>query len=178
MPLLYQQVLGKDFGLLSPLLQTLHGAEQQLWQGQADVKWGKPIFIRSLLYLAMRLGILPAEGQNVPCQVRILQDAKGEVWQRRFAHSPMQSRQRWRNSELWEQMGPLALQLHSQVCEGQLLQSSQTARYFGLPLPLQVKAREWAIAEVMHFDVEIGFKKGGMILHYSGALRQKKHLSH
>jgi hypothetical protein len=172
MAILYQQVLGKDFGLLHPLLQTLHGAGQPLWQGQADVKWGKPSFIRGLLNIAMRLRLLPAEGSSVPCQVRIQQDTKGEVWQRRFAQSPMQSRQRWRNGELWEQMGPLALQLDNQVSEGQLLQSSQTARYFCLPLPLQVKAREWAIAEVMHFDVEIGFKKGGMILHYSGALRQ------
>ncbi|STQ89467.1 DUF4166 domain-containing protein [Iodobacter fluviatilis] len=172
MPLLYQQMLGKDFGLLSPLLQTLHGAEQRPWLGQANVKWGKPIFIRILLYLAMRLGILPAEGQNVRCQVKIQQDAKGEIWQRRFAQNPMQSRQSWRNGGLWEQMGPLALQLHSHVSEGQLLQSSQTARCFGLPLPLQVKAREWAIDEVMHFDVEIGFKKGGMILHYTGELRQ------
>ncbi|NHQ84711.1 DUF4166 domain-containing protein [Iodobacter sp. HSC-16F04] len=171
MPSLYQQALSQDFAQLSPLLQTLHGAEQQLWQGQADVKWGKPRLIRGLLYLAMRLRLLPAAGQNLPCQVKIRQDAKGEVWQRRFAQSPMQSRQRWRNGALWEQMGPLALQLHSKVSQGQLLQSSQTARCFGLPLPLQVTAREWAISNVMHFDVEIGFKKGSMILHYSGALR-------
>jgi hypothetical protein len=169
---LYQQALGRDFSLLSPLLQTLHLNGQQLWQGQADIKWGKRRLIRGLLGLAMLLRILPAEGCKVPCQVRISPDAQGETWQRRFAKNPMQSRQNWRNGQLWEQMGPLALQLHSQVINGQLLQISQQARYFGLPLPLHVQAKEWAIADKMYFDVEISFKRGGMILHYTGELKQ------
>ncbi|WP_293932778.1 DUF4166 domain-containing protein [Iodobacter sp.] len=171
-PSLYQQALGRNFSLLSPLLQTLHLNGQQLWQGQADVKWGKPRLIRSLLSLAMLLRILPAEGLGVACQVKISPDTRGEIWQRHFANKPMQSRQRWRNGQLWEQMGPLALQLHNQVIDGQLVQTSQKTRYFGLPIPLRVQAREWASVDKVHFDVEIGFKNGGMVLHYTGELRQ------
>lgn len=166
---LYQNLMGKEFSQLAPLLQGFHIDTNKKWEGEAQISWNKNPLVRALLWL----GRLPKEAMCEQITVRIIPRENNECWQRHFGSRTMRSKQYLYRRVLHEKFGPFCLILNSHSKQGDLHQSCSRSYFLGLPLPpkftFKITAREWQENERFNFDVKIGLAKLTLI-HYQGWL--------
>jgi hypothetical protein len=173
---LYERVLGEAYEALPSQVRALHrpGAASR-WAGRAEVERGRG----PVAALVSRLFGFPAEGADVPVEVRFRVDAEGrETWERRFAGRVMRSVQEegtGRNAHLVvERFGPLAFGMALVRDGGRLLILPRRWSFWGLPLPrgLMPQGEGWEEERDgrFRFHVEIALPLLGRVVRYRGWL--------
>jgi hypothetical protein len=142
--------------------------------GRADVTRGT----RVLAWLVAKVIGFPPPGTDVPVQVRFDVAPSRETWTRRFAARSFASEQfpgtgRW-DRLVCERFGPITLALALVVDHGRLRLIVRGWSVFGIPLPQALApycvAHEHDANGRFHFDVAIGHRLTGLIVHYRGWL--------
>ena len=157
--MLYRQLLAGSFDSLAPALRRLHG-------GEGRVRFAGPVTVRHTRGWLARLAGFPPAGEDIPLELEVAGAPEGETWSRSFGGSLRRSVQRYENGHMVEQLGPLRLYFRI-FADGQHLRiESAKARFWGMPVPVQVKAVERGRGSD-GFDFEVHVSLVGS---YSGVL--------
>lgn len=174
---LYAKVLGAAFGHLPAQVRALHGSTRtRTWTGRAQVRRGGGFLSR---LIARAIGF-PAEAADTPVSVTLTPQGNGERWTRSFGGKVFSSVQRpgtGRNAWLvTERFGLVTVALALVVRDDRLYLVPRRWSCAGLPLPRFLlptgQTFESEADRCFHFDVEIALPVVGLIVAYSGALRQ------
>jgi hypothetical protein len=172
---LYQRILGPAWHALPASLRVMHSVSTSLVaSGRADVTRGAG---RLASLVASVIGF-PARGTDIPVEVRFDVTASRETWTRRFAARSFASQQfpgtrRW-DRLVCERFGPITLALALVVDDARLRLIVRGWSVLGIPLPRALApycvAHEHESSGRFHFDVAIGHRWTGLIVHYRGWL--------
>jgi hypothetical protein len=155
----YRELLRDDFEKLPALLRRLHSAGGARARGVASVRHHNR-------WLAGLIGF-PSAGENIRVDLEVTADGDRETWVRRFGARVVRSQQRCEGGLLVEDMGHVRLRLRAEAGESGLRLESETARFWGLPLPVRVHAAERPEGSGWRFEVEVsgvGWYSGAMEL--------------
>lgn len=176
-PFIFEQVLGAAYSSLPAKVQAFHKTtEASQWRGQAKVKRGNGMLVNMICAC---FGF-PQTADNVPVNVSILPDDKGEHWIRNFDGKAFSSKQRRGVAKneflLVESFGVLDFSV-ALVIEGDRLYFVPRAwSCFGIPLPkfLLPKGRSYETEEdgMFCFNVELAAPIIGLIVSYEGSLER------
>jgi len=169
--------LGEAFSKLPKAIQEMHDAEGSLrMSGLATIQRGKGFFA-SLIAAVFRF---PTEGKNVAIDVVIEKSPQRETWNRKFAgrsFSSIISRGHGKTDGLIsERFGPFEFAVALVVDDELLRFIVRGWKFCGIPLP-----SAWAPGgnsyEFSHngqfgFNVEIAHPLFGLIVKYTGTLKQ------
>src|SRR5262245_47597418 len=101
---LYQRLLADQFAGLHPVLREFHGrASGARARGVFRIRRPRGWLTNQLASL---FG-MPAAGQGIPVELRIMPEGAGERWLRTFAGRPFVTRQQDGNGLLVESFGPV-----------------------------------------------------------------------
>jgi hypothetical protein len=172
---LYQRVLGSAWSTLPTTLLAMHSVEHSATvSGRADVRRGKTLLAR----LVAAIIRFPAEGTDIPVEVRFDVHEGRETWTRRFAGRTFSSEQfegagRYERL-LCERFGPFTLGLALVLAGGRLSLIVRDWSCLGVPLPRFLaphsESHESEQDGRFHFDVSISHPLTGLIVHYRGSL--------
>ena len=171
-PSLYRRVLGDQFGLLAPALQSFHDSvETRQASGTFDVTRGAGRW-RSWLATLLRL---PPAGTNVPVTLEVVVDGDREQWVRRFDAHLMQTWQ-WQSGELLiEAGGPLRLGFELVPEQDRLRYRLRRAWFCLVPLPgflaPRIEAIEVGREDGWEVTVRFILPVVGLLIQYQGAVR-------
>jgi Domain of unknown function (DUF4166) len=157
--MVYGQLLKGDLERLAPVLRRLHGAE-------ARVRCAGPATVRHHRGWLARLAGFPKAGENIPLQLEVTTTQDREMWSRTFGGALLRSSQWCENGQMVEQMGPVRMYFKVFTDGEDLRIESVKARYWGVPVPFQVKAVERGRG-ANTFDFEVHVKLVGS---YAGVL--------
>lgn len=172
---LYHRVLGSAWDALPATLRAMHSVNASLTAtGVAEVTRGTG-------WLASRVAALigfPLPGTSVPVEVRFTVTPSRETWTRRFAARSFSSEQfagEGRFDRLvCERFGPMTLALALVVDGDRLRLIVRGWSFLGISLPHALAphcdAHEREHNGRFHFDVAIGHRWTGLIVHYRGWL--------
>jgi hypothetical protein len=146
--MIYRQLLKDDFERLPPALQRFHSMPGG---GRAS----GTVSVRHSNRLLARLAGFPHAGDNIPLRLDVHADDERELWMRRFGDDLLLSTQRCANGLLVERFGPLRLEFHLSADDAGLRLTSRTVSFWGLPLPLRVRAAERPHGHGWDFEVSV-----------------------
>jgi Domain of unknown function (DUF4166)/Saccharopine dehydrogenase NADP binding domain len=173
---LYQRILGSAWEALPATLRAMHSVGTSLTvSGLADVTRGTGWLASSVASL---IGF-PTPGTDVPVEVAFTVTPTRETWARRFASRAFSSEQFAGTGRferlVCERFGPVTLALALVVEAARLRLVVRGWSFLGIPLPRALAPRcdahEEEIDGCFHFDVAIGHRWTGLIVHYRGWLR-------
>lgn len=173
---LFRLVLGHEWDKLPLPLRRLHSvAGRQSFEGMASVQAGANLFAG----LVRRIIGFPAAGASVPVRVTIERRGDTERWTREFGAQKFQSvlgaTEDGARGELNERFGALRFRMRLSVDPHGLSMQVLRAEWFGIPLPGWLtpgsEAREFSDEQGrFHFDVAVGLRGIGQVVHYRGWL--------
>jgi hypothetical protein len=172
---LYARILGASYERLSPILKSIHDTRaSKRYVGRCDIRGGSGLIAR----LIARFAGLPVEKNNVPVEVTILSEGRGEGWTRMFGTQRMRSRLLDSNRRLQERLGPIVLTFELTAEVERIVWSLHTARLALVPLPISwllICAATESVANGRYcFDVSARVRGIGLIVHYQGWLVERE----
>lgn len=172
---LYARILGASYERLSPILKSIHDARtRKRYVGRCDIRGGSTLIVRTIA----RFAGMPIARNDVPVEVTILSEERGEGWIRMFGAQRMQSRLSDRNRRLQERLGPVVLTFELEADAERIVWSLHHARLAWIPLPitwLLAAAATESIEDGRYcFDVSAHVRGIGLIVHYRGWLVERE----
>ncbi len=146
--MLYRQLLGADFDRLPRALRDFHdtpGGGRAV--GTAAVR-------RTFGWLGWLAGF-PRAGENVDLQLRVVADESSETWIRSFGGKDLRTVQRRVGDLLLESSGPVRIRFRVMADATGIRFASQGARFWFVPIPLRIEAREWGGDSSWQFEVTV-----------------------
>jgi len=132
----YEKVMGDSYNQLHPSIQDLHrtGAGRH-FKGHCDIERGR----NPLAHIIAFFFGFPKSGSNIPVEIKITPDAKGELWERFFDGKRMASHHsmgmgRW-SRHVTERFGPISVHMAILNENGNMRIHTRGWSLFGLPLP-------------------------------------------
>lgn len=172
---LYARILGASYERLSPILKSIHDTRAtKCYVGRCDIRSGTSLVAR----LIARFAGLPIARNDVPVEVTILSEGRGEGWTRMFGTQRMQSRLMDSNRRLQERLGPIVLTFELTAEAERIAWSLHSARLAWTPLPISwllVCAATESVENGRYcFDVSARVRGIGLIVHYRGWLVERE----
>lgn len=172
---LYARILGASYERLSPILQSIHDTRStKFYVGRCDIRSGTSLIARAIA----RFAGLPIAKSDVPVEVTILREGRGEGWTRMFGTQRMRSRLIDSNRRLQERLGPIMLTFELAAEAERIVWSLHRARLAWIPLPiswlLTCAATESVENGRYRFDVSARVRGIGLIVHYQGWLVERE----
>ncbi|MDA0221131.1 MAG: DUF4166 domain-containing protein, partial [Proteobacteria bacterium] len=169
----YRRVLGDDLDRVPAPVRAVHElSHDTTLSGAGTVEHGESVIVR----LATRLGMLPAEGTEIPVSVHVALAPGQERWQRSFdGHAETSLLHRPGPGRFEERYGPLTVRLEVTAgTQGIDLRIGRN-RLLGLPLPGWLGLRGHATERVdplghFSFDVAIDLPFRRRLIRYRGWL--------
>lgn len=165
---LYGRLLGHALERLPAALRRFHGRGCGRARGSFAVVRGPG---RRRAAACTLLG-LPAAGEEVPVELLVTADRRGEHWRRRFGSRRLTSVQRARGALLVERFGPYAFGFRLAVEGETLVYRFERAWLLGCPLPRRLALRSGAVCrgDGAGWQVEswVGLPGLGELVRYSG----------
>lgn len=166
---LYARILGASFDNLAPVLRRIHDARsRKLYAGRCTVERGGGLLARTLAAIVR----LPASHDDVPVEVAIECNEKGETWARRFGTHKMTSVLRDRRRILEERLGAVTLEFELVATPEKISWLLCGARFLLFPLPAAwfeaCTACETTDGTRYHFDVHAEMRGVGLLVRYRG----------
>ncbi|MET0535059.1 MAG: DUF4166 domain-containing protein, partial [Steroidobacter sp.] len=125
-----------------------------------------------------RFAGLPIAKSDVPVEVTILSDGRGEGWTRMFGTQRMWSRLSDSHRRLQERLGPIVLTFDLTAESERIVWSLHNARLAWTPLPISwllICAASESIENGRYcFDVSAHVRGIGLIVHYRGWLVERE----
>lgn len=174
-PSLYSQLLGTAFDRLPPILRDMHdGRLQKHYAGMCQVARGHGWLVRAIA----RFARLPPPHEQTPITIAIERRDAGETWTRHFDGHEMRSVLYSRHSMLEERLGAVALSFELIPETNRIVWNLRRARFLYLPLPISwlvpCVASETASDGRYCFEVAVGIRGVGLIVHYKGWLVERE----
>jgi hypothetical protein len=172
---LYARILGDSFERLSPILKSVHDTRaSKCYVGRCDIRGGTSLIARVIA----RFAGLPIAKTNVPVEVTILSEGRGEGWTRLFGTQRMRSRLMARNRRLQERLGPIVLTFELAAETERIVWSLHSARLALIPVPISwllICAATESVENGRYcFDVSARVRGIGLIVHYQGWLVERE----
>ena len=176
---LYPQVLGKGWLALAPSIRSAHSVGRET-SGVFHISHGTSWLARQLA----RWSDLPPPSSSAETQLKIVSEAPGERWERRFAAKFFTTRQ-WLGSDglLVERVGEWELHFQLRVNDGSLFYDQTSARLcvgkWSMPMPLACAPRVSACeiqdgATRVRITVKVTLPLIGILISYEGYLNVKE----
>jgi hypothetical protein len=171
---LYARILGASYERLAPILKNIHDTRAtKRYVGRCDIRGGTNLIAKVIA----RFAGLPTAKNDVPVEVTILRDGRGEGWTRMFGTQRMSSRLLDNGQRLQERLGPLVLTFELAAEAERIVWSLHSARLAWIPLPISwllVCAASESIENGRYcFDVSAHVRGIGLIVHYQGWLVER-----
>lgn len=172
---LYARILGDAFERLSPILKSVHDTRaSKCYVGRCDIRGGSSLIAGFIA----RFAGLPIAKTNVPVEVTILSEGRGEGWTRLFGTQRMRSRLMDRNRRLQERLGPIVLTFELAAQTDRIVWSLHSARLAVIPVPISwllICAATESVENGRYcFDVSARVRGIGLIVHYQGWLVERE----
>jgi hypothetical protein len=172
---LYARILGASFEHLSPILKSIHDTRAtKRYVGRCDIRSGTSLIARGIA----RFARLPIAKTDVPVEVTILSEARGEGWTRMFGTQRMHSRLMDHNRRLQERLGPIVLTFELSAEAERIVWSLHNARLAWIPLPISwllICAATESVENGRYcFDVSARVRGIGLIVQYQGWLVERE----
>jgi hypothetical protein len=170
-PSLYERILGRSIGGLSPVLERIHDARStKRYVGRCDITGGEHWIAKAIA----RFASLPVAKSDVPLEVTIDVRGDGEQWTRTFGAQRMRSVLREQNRQLQERLGLVVLTFALTAEAERIVWSLRNARLAFMPVPI-IRVLKCAASETIEngkycFDVSAHVRGIGLIVHYKGWL--------
>ena len=172
-PSFYRQVLGDALDLVPAPVRAVHElSHDTTLSGAGTVEHGESFIVR----LAARLGMLPAEGTDIPVSVHFALAPGRERWRRSFdGHAETSLQHRPGPGCFEERYGPLAVRMAVTAGPGGIDLRIGRNRLLGLPLPRWLGLRGHGTERIdplgrFCFDVVIDLPFGQRLIRYRGWL--------
>jgi len=172
---LYARILGASYERLSPILKKIHDTRAtKCYVGRCDIRSGTSFIARFIA----RFAGLPIAKTDVPVEVTILSEARGEGWTRMFGTQRMRSRLMDRNRRLQERLGPIVLTFELAAEAERIVWTLHSARLAWIPVPISwllICAATESVENGRYcFDVSAQVRGIGLIVHYQGWLVERE----
>jgi hypothetical protein len=172
---LYARILGASYERLCPILKSIHDTRAtKCYVGRCDIRGGTSLIAR----LIARFAGLPIAKNDVPVEVTILSEGRGEGWTRMFGTQRMRSTLRDNNRRLQERLGPIVLTFELAAEAERIIWSLHHARLAWIPLPISwllICAATESVRDGRYcFDVSARARGIGLIVHYKGWLVERE----
>lgn len=172
---LYARILGASYERLSPILKGVHDTRAtKRYVGRCDIRSGTNLIAR----IIARFAGLPIAKSDVPVEVTILSEGRGEGWTRMFGTQRMHSRLMDRNQRLQERLGPIVLTFELTAETDRIAWSLHDARLALIPVPISwllICAATESVEDGRYcFDVSARVRGIGLIVHYRGWLVERE----
>ena len=132
----YVKVMGDSYDKLHASIQDLHRTGNgRHFKGHCDIERGR----NPLAHMIAFVFGFPKSGSDIPVEIKITPDEKGELWERRFNGKPMTShhsmgRGRW-SRHVTERFGPISIHMAILNEKGNMRIQTRGWSFLGLPLP-------------------------------------------
>jgi hypothetical protein len=171
---LYSHLLGAAFDRLPPILKDMHDARVlKHYAGMCHVTRGQGWVVRAIA----RFARLPPPDPQTPITITIERSDAGETWTRHFRGHEMRSVLHPRHRMLEERLGAMALSFELLAEANRIVWSLRSARLIFVPLPISwfapCAASETVADGRYCFDVAVGIRGIGLIVHYKGWLVER-----
>ena len=128
--------MGDSYDKLHASIQDLHRTGNgRHFKGHCDIERGR----NPLAHMIAFVFGFPKSGSDIPVEIKISPDEKGELWERRFNGKPMTShhsmdRGRW-SRHVTERFGPISIHMAILNENGNMRIQTRGWSFLGLPLP-------------------------------------------
>lgn len=172
---LYARILGPSYERLSPILKSIHDTRAtKCYVGRCDIRSGTSPIAKVIA----RFAGLPIAKEDVPVEVTILSEGRGEGWTRMFGTQRMRSTLVDHNRRLQERLGPIVLTFELTAESERIVWSLDHARLAWIPLPISwllICAATESVENGRYcFDVSARVRGIGLIVHYQGWLVERE----